>query len=121
MAFADAKVASIAWLAGNIFYQLTQAMFQGTRDGTDLEVLEDGVMLMHAATRYYTSQDGMFKKEWESIQDEREREESRGFDPDIHVRKAIELRFKELDAMMTSMVRQGQLAYQEPEGTEWDP
>lgn len=120
MAYADAKVASVAWLAGNVFYQLTQKMFEGSHDGSDVEALEDGVLLMQVATRYYTSQDEEFQEEWDEIQAERKAMEEDGFDPEIHIREAIRLRAKELDAMFTSMVRMGQLAYQEPEATDWD-
>lgn len=120
MAYADAKVASVAWLAGNVFYQLTQKMLEGSGDGSDLEALEIGVMLMQVATRYYTAQDEEFQEEWEKIQQKRRDLEERDFDPSIHVREASDLRFKELDAMFTSMVRMGQLAYQEPEATDWD-
>lgn len=120
MAYADEKVASVAWLAGNVFYQLTQRMFQGVSDGTDLDAMDDAAILMQIATRYYTSQDADFVDEWAQIMEEREAAMRDGFQPEVHRRKALELRAKEIDAMFTSMVRMGQLAYQEPEASPWD-
>lgn len=120
MAYADAKVSSVAWLAGNVFYQLTQRMLDGAEDGSDLEVLEDGVMLMDAATRYYTDKDEVFLEEWSEIQEDREAAVEGGFDASIHIREAIQFRFRELTAMFTSMVRSGQFTYIEPEATDWD-
>lgn len=122
MTYNGADIGSLRFLAANVIYQATQALLRpDTGDEADRGVLDDASLMMDVVSSYHTEQDDDFRKEWQTILQDRRQAEStlkRGMELDPSVVEAF--RWREIRAMFRSLCRKGTFVRQDSPNATWN-